>query len=214
MLLKLGVRRENVYLCDLAGLVYEGRTEDMSPQKAEYAQGNTRATLDEVIEGADLFLGLSGPGVLTPEMVSRMADRPIVFALANPTPEILPDAVREVAPDAIIATGRSDFPNQVNNVLCFPFIFRGALDVGATEINDAMQIACIEGIAALARATTSAEAAAAYQGEQLTFGPDYLIPKPFDPRLIGVVASSVAEAAMQSGVATRPLDDLETSRNG
>jgi malate dehydrogenase (oxaloacetate-decarboxylating)(NADP+) len=209
MLLKLGVRRENVYLCDLAGLVHEGRTEDMTPQKAEYAQKMPPATLDEVIEGADLFLGLSGPGVLTPDMVARMADRPIVFALANPTPEILPDQVREVAPDAIIATGRSDFPNQVNNVLCFPFIFRGALDVGATEINDAMQIACIEGIAALARATTSAEAAAAYQGEQLTFGPDYLIPKPFDPRLMAVVASAVAEAAIASGVATRPLDDLE-----
>ena len=209
MLLKLGVRRENVYLCDLAGLVHEGRTEDMTPQKAEYAQGTTPASLDEVIEGADLFLGLSGPGVLTPDMVSRMADRPVVFALANPTPEILPDQVREVARDAIIATGRSDFPNQVNNVLCFPFIFRGALDVGATEINDAMQIACIEGIAALARATTSAEAAAAYQGEQLTFGPDYLIPKPFDPRLMAVVASAVAEAAIASGVATRPLDDLE-----
>jgi malate dehydrogenase (oxaloacetate-decarboxylating)(NADP+) len=140
--------------------------------------------------------------------VARMAPRPIVFALANPTPEILPDEVRAAAPDAIIATGRSDYPNQVNNVLCFPFIFRGALDAGATEINDAMQIACIEGIAALARATTSAEAAAAYRGEQLTFGPDYLIPKPFDPRLMGVVATAVARAAMESGVATRPIPDL------
>jgi malate dehydrogenase (oxaloacetate-decarboxylating)(NADP+) len=171
MLLKLGVRRENVWLCDLEGLVYDGRETQMTPQKAEYAQGTAPATLADVIDGADLFLGLSGPGVLTPEMVARMADKPIIFALANPTPEILPDDVRTVAPDAIIATGRSDFPNQVNNVLCFPFIFRGALDVGATEINDAMQIACIEGIAALARATTSAEAAAAYKGEQLTFGP-------------------------------------------
>jgi malate dehydrogenase (oxaloacetate-decarboxylating)(NADP+) len=212
MLLKLGVKRENVWLCDLEGLVYDGRAAQMTPQKAAYAQGTTPATLDEVIEGADLFLGLSGPGVLTQEMVTKMAERPIIFALANPTPEILPDAVREVAPDAIIATGRSDFPNQVNNVLCFPFIFRGALDVGATEINDAMQIACIEGIAALARATTSAEAAAAYQGEQLTFGADYLIPKPFDPRLMAVVASAVAEAAMASGVATRPLDDLQAYR--
>ncbi len=208
MLLKLGVRRENVWLCDLAGLVHEGREADMTPQKADYAQPGGPRTLDEVIEGADLFLGLSGPRVLTSGMVAKMAARPIIFALANPTPEILPDLAREAAPDAIIATGRSDFPNQVNNVLCFPFIFRGALDVGATEINDAMQLACIEGIAALARATTSAEAAAAYRGEKLTFGPDYLIPKPFDPRLIGVVASAVAGAAMDSGVATRPLDDL------
>ena len=209
MLLKLGVKRENVWLCDLAGLVYEGREDQMTPQKAAYAQGTRPAALEEVIAGADLFLGLSGPGVLTPEMVRKMAPRPIVFALANPTPEILPDAVRAVAPDAIIATGRSDFPNQVNNVLCFPFIFRGALDVGATTINDDMELACVAGIAALARATTSAEAAAAYRGEKLSFGADYLIPKPFDPRLIGVVASAVARAAMETGVASRPIDDLE-----
>jgi malate dehydrogenase (oxaloacetate-decarboxylating)(NADP+) len=212
MLLKLGVRRENVWLCDIHGLVYEGRAEDMNPQKAAYAQASDKRTLAEVVDGADLFLGLSGPGVLKPEMVARMAKDPIVFALANPTPEILPDEVRAVAPGAIIATGRSDFPNQVNNVLCFPFIFRGALDVGATQINDAMQLACIEGIAALARATTSAEAAAAYRGEKLSFGPDYLIPKPFDPRLIGVVASAVAKAAMETGVATRPLADLDAYR--
>ena len=209
MLLKLGVRRENVWLCDIHGLVHEGREVDMTPQKAAYAQASDLRSLEEVIAGADLFLGLSGPNVLTPEMVRRMADPPIVFALANPTPEILPDAVRSVAPDAIIATGRSDFPNQVNNVLCFPFIFRGALDVGATEINDAMQLACIDGIADLARATTSAEAAAAYRGEQLTFGRDYLIPKPFDPRLIGVVSTAVARAAMDTGVATRPVEDLD-----
>ena len=206
MLLSLGVKRENVYLCDIAGLVYEGRAEEMTPQKAAYAQGTTPASLGDVIEGADLFLGLSGPGVLKPEMVAKMAKRPIVFALANPTPEILPEEVRSVAPDALIATGRSDIPNQVNNVLCFPFIFRGALDVGATEINEAMKIGCVEGIAALARATTSAEAAAAYAGEQLTFGPDYLIPKAFDPRLMGVVASAVAKAAMESGVATKHVD--------
>ncbi len=212
MLLKLGVKRENVWLCDLAGLVYHGRTEQMTDQKAEYAQGSTPATLADVIAGADMFLGLSGPGVLTPDLVAKMAPAPIVFALANPTPEILPDAVRAVSPDAIIATGRSDFPNQVNNVLCFPFIFRGALDVGATQINDAMQLACIEGIAALARATTSAEAAAAYKGEQLTFGANYLIPKPFDPRLIGVVASAVAKAAMETGVATRPIADMDAYR--
>ena len=212
MLLKLGVRRENVWLCDLAGLVYQGREEQMTPQKAEYAQGTTPATLAEVIAGADLFLGLSGPGVLTPEMVASMAPKPIVFALANPSPEILPDAARAAVPDAIIATGRSDFPNQVNNVLCFPFIFRGALDVGATTINDEMELAAIEGIAQLARATTSAEAAAAYAGERLSFGPDYLIPKPFDPRLIGVVASAVAKAAMETGVAARPLADLDAYR--
>jgi malate dehydrogenase (oxaloacetate-decarboxylating)(NADP+) len=209
MLLKLGVKRENVYLCDIEGLVYEGREKDMTPQKAEYAQGTTPATLAEVIEGADLFLGLSGPGVLKPEMVAKMAARPIIFALANPNPEIDPEVARAVNPNAIIATGRSDFPNQVNNVLCFPFIFRGALDVGATEINDEMKIACVEGIAALARATTSAEAAAAYQGEKLTFGADYLIPKPFDPRLMGVVASAVAGAAIETGVATRPVDDMQ-----
>lgn len=212
MLLKLGVKRENVWLCDLAGLVYKDRNEQMTEQKAAYAQGSTAASLAEVIKDADLFLGLSGPGVLTPEMVAKMAPRPIIFALANPNPEIMPDAVRAVAPDAIMATGRSDFPNQVNNVLCFPFIFRGALDVGATVINDEMQLACIDGIAALARATTSAEAAAAYSSEKLTFGADYLIPKPFDPRLIGVVASAVAKAAMETGVATRPILDLDAYR--
>ncbi|GGE19662.1 phosphate acetyltransferase [Primorskyibacter flagellatus] len=212
MLLKLGVKRENVWLCDLHGLVHEGREIDMNPQKAAFAQGTDLRTLDQVIDGADLFLGLSGPGVLKPEQVARMAARPIIFALANPTPEIMPDDAREVAPDAIIATGRSDFPNQVNNVLCFPFIFRGALDVGATEINDEMELACIEGIAALARATTSAEAAAAYQGEKLTFGADYLIPKPFDPRLSATVSTAVAKAAMESGVATRPIEDLEAYR--
>ncbi|MGE4326812.1 MAG: NADP-dependent malic enzyme [Pseudodonghicola sp.] len=209
MLLKLGVKRENVWLCDIHGLVHEGRNEDMNPQKAAYAQKTDLRDLSQVIEGADMFLGLSGPNVLTPEMVAKMTSRPIIFALANPTPEILPEEARAVAPDAIIATGRSDYPNQVNNVLCFPFIFRGALDVGATEINDEMQLACIEGIAQLARTTTSAEAAAAYRGEQLTFGADYLIPKPFDPRLISTVATAVAKAAMASGVATRPLEDIE-----
>ncbi len=209
MLVKLGVKRENIWLCDLDGLVYNGRTSQMTPQKQAFAQGTTPATLSDVIQDADLFLGLSGPGVLTQEMVAKMAPTPIIFALANPTPEILPDLARAVAPDAIIATGRSDFPNQVNNVLCFPFIFRGALDVGASTINDEMKIACIEGIAALARATTSAEAAAAYHGETLTFGADYLIPKPFDPRLIGVVASAVAKAAMETGVAAQPIADLD-----
>ena len=209
MLVKLGVKRENIWLCDIHGLVYEGRTEDMNPHKDQFAQESDLRTLDDVIDGADLFLGLSGPNVLKPDMVKKMSRQPIIFALANPTPEILPDDARKVAPDAIIATGRSDFPNQVNNVLCFPFIFRGALDVGATEINDQMQIACVDGIADMARATTSAEAAAAYKGEQLTFGPDYLIPKPFDPRLVGVVSSAVAQAAMDSDVAKRPIDDIE-----
>ncbi|NIZ59987.1 NADP-dependent malic enzyme [Sedimentitalea sp. CY04] len=208
MLLKLGVKRENIWLCDIHGLVYEGRTEDMNPHKAAFAQASDKRALDDVIDDADLFLGLSGPNVLKPEMVAKMSEQPIVFALANPTPEIMPEEARKVKPDAIIATGRSDFPNQVNNVLCFPFIFRGALDVGATEINDAMQIACVEGIAELARATTSAEAAAAYKGEQLTFGADYLIPKPFDPRLVAVVSSAVAKAAMETGVATRQIDDM------
>jgi malate dehydrogenase (oxaloacetate-decarboxylating)(NADP+) len=208
MLLKLGLRRENVWLCDLHGLVHEGREVDMPPQKAAFAQPGGPRTLDEVIEGADLFLGLSGPGVLTGDMVRKMTAQPIILALANPTPEILPEDAREAAPDAIIATGRSDYPNQVNNVLCFPFIFRGALDVGASEINDQMKVACVQGIAELARKTTSAEAAAAYRGEQLTFGPDYLIPKPFDPRLMGVVASAVAGAAMETGVATRPIEDM------
>ncbi|MDJ0630157.1 MAG: NADP-dependent malic enzyme [Rhodobacter sp.] len=214
MLLKLGVRRENVWLVDLHGLIHEGRTEDMTEQKACYAQPGSARTLDDVIENADLFLGLSGPNVLKPDMVRKMADRPIIFALANPNPEIQPEDARAAAPDAIIATGRSDYPNQVNNVLCFPFIFRGALDAGATEINDDMQLACIDGIAALARATTSAEAAAAYKGEQLSFGAEYLIPKPFDPRLMGVVASSVAKAATASGVATRPIPDIDAYKAG
>jgi malate dehydrogenase (oxaloacetate-decarboxylating)(NADP+) len=209
MLVKLGVQRQNIWLCDLEGLVYQGRTAQMTAQKLAFAQGDQPATLSDVIAGADLFLGLSGPGVLTPAMVATMASRPIIFALANPNPEISPDDARKASPDAIIATGRSDFPNQVNNVLCFPFIFRGALDVGATTINDAMELACIDGIAALARATTSAEAAAAYHGETLQFGANYLIPKPFDPRLMGVVASAVAKAAMESGVAQKPIADLD-----
>ena len=213
MLLKLGVKRDNVWLCDAHGLVHTARQADMNPHKAAFAQDTALRSLDEAIEGADFFLGLSAPNVLRGDMVARMAAQPIVFALANPTPEILPDAVRAATPQAIIATGRSDYPNQVNNVLCFPFIFRGALDVGATQINDAMQLACVDAIAALARATSSAEAADAYQGEQLVFGPEYLIPKPFDPRLMGVVASAVARAAMDTGAATRPLADFEAYKH-
>ena len=214
MLLKLGAKRENVWLCDIHGLVYEGRAEDMNPEKAAYAQKSDLRSLAEVIPGADLFLGLSGPGVLTGEMVKAMAEDPIVLALANPNPEIDPAEAKAANPRAIIATGRSDYPNQVNNVLCFPFIFRGALDVGATEINDEMQIACVEGIAALARGSSSAEAAAAYEGERLSFGRDYLIPKPFDPRLLAIVAGAVAEAAMRSGVAARPVADIEAYKAG
>ena len=209
MLLKLGAKRENVWLCDVHGLVYEGRAEDMNPEKAAFAQKSDLRKLAEVIPGADLFLGLSGPGVLTGEMVKAMSEDPIILALANPNPEIDPAEARAANPRAIIATGRSDFPNQVNNVLCFPFIFRGALDVGATEINDAMEVACVEGIAALARGSSSAEAAAAYQDERLSFGRDYLIPKPFDPRLLAIVAGAVAQAAIASGVATRPVPDIE-----
>ena len=209
MLLKMGVRRENVWLHDIHGLVHEGRKEDMNPQKAAFAQPGKNRELADTIKGADMFLGLSGPGVLKAELVATMAEKPIVFALANPVPEIMPEEVHEVSPEAIVATGRSDYPNQVNNVLCFPFIFRGALDVGATEINDEMKIACVEGIAQLARMTSTAETAAVYGDEDLKFGPEYLIPKPFDARLQHVVASSVAKAAMETGVATLPIADME-----
>jgi malate dehydrogenase (oxaloacetate-decarboxylating)(NADP+) len=212
MLMKLGAKRESIWLCDLHGLVHEGREEDMNPEKAAFAQKTDLRTLAEVIPGADLFLGLSGPNVLKVEMVKAMAEDPIILALANPNPEIDPAVARAANPRAIIATGRSDYPNQVNNVLCFPFIFRGALDVGATTINDEMEIACVEGIAALARGSSSAEAAAAYQGERLSFGRDYLIPKPFDPRLLAIVAGSVAKAAIESGVATRPVADFDAYR--
>ena len=209
MLCKLGVKRQNIWLSDLHGLVHEGRIEDMTPQKDFYAQPGGPRDLADVIGGADLFLGLSGPNVLTPEMVKSMSKAPIILALANPTPEILPEDALAAAPDAIIATGRSDYPNQVNNVLCFPFIFRGALDVRATEINDEMKLACIAGIAELARSSTSVETAAAYAGERLTYGRDYLIPKPFDMRLNRVVASAVAQAAMKTGVARAPIVDIE-----
>jgi malate dehydrogenase (oxaloacetate-decarboxylating)(NADP+) len=212
MLVKLGVKRENVWLCDIDGLVYHGRPSETSPQKAAFAQGTTAATLADVIGGADLFLGLSGPGVLTPAMVAKMAPKPIVFALANPTPEILPEEVKAVRPDAVIATGRSDYPNQVNNVLCFPFIFRGALDVGATKITEEMKLACVKAIAELTQAEQSDVVAMAYEGQELSFGPEYIIPKPFDPRLITRIAPAVAKAAMDSGVATRPITDFDAYR--
>ncbi len=210
LLLDLGLKRENVWLSDLAGVVYQGRLELMDPEKERFAQPTQARTLAEVIEGADIFLGLSAGGVLTQAMVKLMAGRPLILALANPTPEILPAQVRAVRDDAVVATGRSDFPNQVNNVLCFPFIFRGALDVGATTITRPMEIATVHAIADLARQEQSDIVAAAYGGiENLAFGPEYLIPKPFDPRLIVKIAPAVAKAAMESGVATRPIADLD-----
>ena len=212
LLVSMGMKRENIWVTDIAGVVYEGREEQMDRWKAAYAQATEARGLGEVIDGADIFLGLSAPGVLKPEMVQRMADKPLIMALANPVPEIMPEEAREARADAIIATGRTDYPNQVNNVLCFPFIFRGALDVGATEINEAMKIACVEAIADLAKAEASEVVAKAYVGESLSFGPDYLIPKPFDPRLILQIAPAVAKAAMDSGVASQPIRDFEAYR--
>jgi malate dehydrogenase (oxaloacetate-decarboxylating)(NADP+) len=210
LLLDLGVRRDNVWLTDLAGVVYTGRIELMDPEKARFAQATDARTLDDVIGGADIFLGLSAGGVLTQDMVRKMAPRPLILALANPTPEILPEEVKAVRSDAVIATGRTDYPNQVNNVLCFPFIFRGALDVGATTITRPMEIAAVRAIAELARQEQSEVVAAAYGDiEDLAFGSEYLIPKPFDPRLIVKIAPAVAKAAMESGVATRPIADLD-----
>jgi malate dehydrogenase (oxaloacetate-decarboxylating)(NADP+) len=212
LLVKLGIPRKNIWVTDLAGVVYEGRTELMDEDKIPYAQKTSARTLSEVIEGADLFLGLSAGGVLKPDMVKRMAARPIIFALANPTPEITPEEVRTVRDDAIMATGRSDYPNQVNNVLCFPYIFRGALDAGASTITMEMEIAAVYAIAELAQAEQSEVVAAAYAGEKLAFGPDYLIPKPFDPRLMIKIAPAVAKAAADSGVALRPIADMDAYR--
>jgi len=212
LLVELGIRIENIWLTDLAGVVYQGRTELMDEDKARYAQVTDARTLAEVIPGADIFLGLSAGGVLKPDMVRTMAARPLILALANPTPEILPNEVRAVRDDAIIATGRTDYPNQVNNVLCFPFIFRGALDAGATTITRAMEIAAVKAIAELARFEQSDVVANAYGIEDLSFGPEYLIPKPFDPRLIVHIAPAVAKAAMDSGVASRPIADFDAYR--
>jgi malate dehydrogenase (oxaloacetate-decarboxylating)(NADP+) len=212
LLLKLGLRRENVWVTDLAGVVYAGRTELMDPDKALFAQRTELRTLAEVMPGADVFLGLSAGGVLKPAMVAGMARAPIIFALANPTPEILPEEVKAVRSDAVIATGRTDYPNQVNNVLCFPYIFRGALDSGATTVTDEMEIAAVHAIAELAQAEQSEVVAAAYAGVNLSFGPEYLIPKPFDPRLMMKIAPAVAQAAADSGVALRPVQDLAAYR--
>jgi malate dehydrogenase (oxaloacetate-decarboxylating)(NADP+) len=212
LLLKLGIKRENVFVTDLAGVVYEGRTELMDDDKRLFAQPTAARTLREVIEGADVFLGLSAGGVLKPDMVLKMAARPIIFALANPNPEISPDEVKAVRDDAIMATGRTDFPNQVNNVLCFPYIFRGALDAGASTITVEMEIAAVHAIADLAQAEQSEVVALAYVGEKLAFGPEYLIPKPFDPRLMIKIAPAVAKAAADSGVALRPITDFDAYR--
>jgi len=209
LLVKLGLPRENIWVTDLAGLVYQGRTELMDPDKAEFAQPTSQRTLAEAIAGADVFLGLSAAGVLKGEMVATMAKQPVIFALANPNPEITPEDVKAVRDDAIMATGRTDYPNQVNNVLCFPYIFRGALDSGATTITDAMEIAAVHAIAELAQAEQSEVVAAAYAGATLSFGPEYLIPKPFDPRLMMKIAPAVARAAAESGVALRPIADFD-----
>ena len=212
LLVKLGIPRENIWVTDLAGLVYEGRTELMDEDKIQFSQKTSQRTLAEAIEGADVFLGLSAGGVLKQDMVKKMAAKPLIFALANPNPEILPEDVKAVRDDAIMATGRTDYPNQVNNVLCFPYIFRGALDSGATTITQEMEIAAVYAIAELAQAEQSEVVAAAYAGEPLVFGPEYLIPKPFDPRLMIKIAPAVAQAAADSGVALRPIADMEAYR--
>ncbi|MEG2279455.1 NADP-dependent malic enzyme, partial [Comamonas sp.] len=208
----LGVKRSNVFMCDSKGVIYEGRPGGLDASKAQYAQKTDARTLADAVNGADVFLGCSAAGTLTADMVKTMGSQPIILALANPEPEIRPELAKAVRPDCIIATGRSDYPNQVNNVLCFPYIFRGALDCGATKITESMKLACVREIAALAKQDVSDEVAAAYQGKELKFGPDYLIPTPFDTRLILRIAPAVAKAAAESGVATRPIEDIEAYR--
>ncbi|MDO8903380.1 NADP-dependent malic enzyme [Hydrogenophaga sp.] len=205
----LGVARENIFVCDSKGVIFEGRAGGYDESKVRYAQKTDKRTLADAVDGADVFLGCSAPGVLTADMVKSMASQPIILALANPEPEIRPELAKAIRPDCIIATGRSDYPNQVNNVLCFPYIFRGALDCGATKITEEMKLACVRQIADLAKSETSDEVASAYQGEELVFGADYLIPKPFDSRLILRIAPAVAQAAADSGVATRPIADMD-----
>ncbi len=212
LLIEMGVNQDNIIVTDKEGVLYRGRKSDMDPHKKRFACDTSSRTLADAIVDADIFLGLSAGNVLKPDMVKTMAKKPIILALANPTPEIQPELAKEARPDAIIATGRSDYPNQVNNVLCFPYIFRGALDVGASEINDEMKIACVHALAKLARSETSDVVAAAYSGESLVYGTDYLIPKPFDPRLILELAPAVAQAAMDSGVATSPIEDMNSYR--
>ncbi len=213
LLVDLGIQRKNIWVTDLAGIAYKGRKELMDPEKEPFCQQTELRTLSEAIEGADIFLGLSAGGVLKQDMVKKMADKPLVYALANPTPEILPEEVKAVRPDAVMATGRTDYPNQVNNVLCFPFIFRGALDVGATTITRGMEVAAVKAVAELAQAEQSEVVTSVYGIENLSFGPDYLIPKPFDPRLITAIAPAVAKAAMDDGVAQRPIKDFDAYRN-
>ncbi len=205
----LGVKAENIFVCDSKGVIYEGRPGGYDESKARFAQKTELRTLADAVNGADVFLGCSAPGVLTQDMVKTMADKPLILALANPEPEIRPELAKAVRPDCIIATGRSDYPNQVNNVLCFPYIFRGALDCGATKITDAMKIACVREIADLAKLEVTAEVQAAYPGLDLTFGVDNIIPKPFDTRLIQRIAPAVARAAEASGVAKRPIKDFD-----
>ena len=213
MLKTLGVKNENIIVCDQHGVLRHDREAPMDQYKVRYARETDLTSLKEALVGADAFLGLSVPGVIDQDDVKNMADRPVIFALANPTPEIMPELVKEVRPDALIATGRSDYPNQVNNVLCFPFLFRGALDCGATIINEEMKAACAEAIAAMVHSPPSDEVLSTYQGEQLTFGPEYLIPKPFDPRLIMEIPPGVAKAAEESGIAARPIEDLDAYRD-
>ncbi|MDT8319446.1 MAG: NADP-dependent malic enzyme, partial [Xanthomonadales bacterium] len=213
LLVKLGLDNDRILVCDRAGVIYTGREDDLDEHKARYAADTDLRTLEEAVAGADIFLGVSAGGVLSKEMVASMTDQPIILALANPDPEIMPEDAREAAPDAIIATGRSDFPNQVNNVLCFPYMFRGALDVGATCINDEMQMACVHALAELTHRELQQVGSISYREEGLHFGPDYIIPRPFDPRLLLHVAPAVARAAMDSGVATRPIEDMDAYRD-
>src|SRR5262245_7176966 len=212
LLCALGLERRHVFIADIKGVVYQGRKELMDPKKEPYAQATSARKLAEVVSGADVFLGLSAGGVVSKEMVRSMADRPLIFALANPVPEIMPEDVRTVRADAVVATGRTDYPNQINNVLCFPFLFRGALDVGATAINEDMKKAAVSALAAIAESEASDIVLSAYRAERFVFGPDYIIPKPFDPRLITEIAPAVAKAAMASGVATRPIADFDAYR--
>ena len=212
LLVKLGVKKDNIFVSDIAGVIYKGRIEETNEYNSRYAQKTEARFLKDIIDGADVFLGVSAPGVLKPEMVKRMADKPLILALANPTPEILPEEAKKIRADAILATGRSDYPNQVNNVLCFPFLFRGALDVGATTINDEMKMACVHALAELTHVESDETVVNAYGLQELRFGPDYLIPKPFDPRLLVELAPAVAQAAMDSGVAKRPIEDFKVYR--
>ena len=213
MMVLLGVKRENIYVTDSRGVIHVGREANMEANKARYAQDTQARTLADIVDGADVFLGCSTAGVLTGEMVKTMAAQPVILALANPEPEIRPEVAKAARPDCIIATGRSDYPNQVNNVLCFPYIFRGALDCGATRITDEMKLACVTAIAEMAEAEASDVVASAYEGQDLSFGPDYIIPKPFDPRLLAAIAPRVAEAAAASGVAARPIEDMAAYRD-